>query len=241
MSSLEMKQNKVIFWLTAMLSVFIITTVASSRDVETRTVIAVIDTGVNLEKLPKYLHDRLCKGELHKSMVDDISVFTDNNGHGTNIVGLIAKEIDPTTHCIVMIKFFDSWSSGKTIASRVVDGIKYAVEIKASFLNLSLSGDLPNDKEEEAIKLALSHDINISVAAGNNHRSLDSECNIYPACYNLLSNKNYHVVGSSTGIYSNTGLVVRYHEDGTKVGKPVMSGTSQATAVHTGKWASGKL
>jgi hypothetical protein len=57
-------------------------------------------------------------------------------------------------------------------------------------------------------------------------------------------------VGSSTGyinqwggvhIYGNYGKKVKYYEDGTLVGTPKNLGTSQATAIHTGKWASGKI
>lgn len=73
---------------------------------------------------------------------------------------------------------------------------------------------------------------------------LDKKCQYFPACYDFDS-KNFHVVGSTTGYknsyggitsYSNYGKKVTSWEDGTNKGFPPLSGTSQATAIHTGKW-----
>lgn len=75
-------------------------------------------------------------------------------------------------------------------------------------------------------------------------QDLDKNCFYYPACYKFPL-EYYRVVGSNTGYenpfggiteYSNYGKKVTHWEDGTEVGTPKLRGTSQATAIHTGKW-----
>ena len=78
---------------------------------------------------------------------------------------------------------------------------------------------------------------------------LDKECDVYPACY-IFNTKYFHVVGSSEGSinrwggidnYGNYGSRVQFLEPGTMRGTPEMTGTSQSTAIHTGKWAAGLI
>ena len=78
---------------------------------------------------------------------------------------------------------------------------------------------------------------------------LSKKCDVYPACLQFNS-ELFHVVGTSTGykndwggnhFYGNYGKPGMYYEDGTLKGFPAMTGTSQATAIHTGKWAAGKI
>lgn len=198
---------------------------------ETRVKIAVIDTGVNVnEKLKPFL----CKGG-HISLVDDYPLRDANiNMHGTNVVGLISENLDPKRECILMIKFYKD-GLATDFFKKVRTAVDYAVFREAKFINMSLGGDGASDLEKLAILSALEKGIRVSVAAGNDRRNLDWNCYYYPACYRF-NRTTFHVVGSTTGKYSNFGKKITHWEDGTNVGTPKMRGTSQATATHTGKW-----
>jgi hypothetical protein len=74
--------------------------------------------------------------------------------------------------------------------------------------------------------------IKIIVAAGNKGKRLNENCKIYPACHKRRI-PNMIVVGN-TGNHSNYGPMVNVVIDGNKKGNPVMSGSSQSTAIYTG-------
>lgn len=224
-----------------LLSAFLLAACASSTkalDVtpETRTKIVIIDTGLLVtSKMVPYL----CKDDAISFVVD--SPFSDPHGHGSCVAGLIAENLDPKKQCIVIVKFWERNMTKESLMKNIAGGVRYAIKIKASFINMSLSGGSPIAEEEAAIRDAVKNKIKIAVSAGNSHQNLDKRCDTYPTCYKKLNSKYFHVVGSSTGTYSNTGKIVKFKEDGTKKGSPEMSGTSMSTAIHTGKWASGKL
>ena len=112
----------------------------------------------------------------------------------------------------------------------------------AKYINLSVAGKGYDELEFEAIKTALSNGVKIAVAAGNKKANLDKDCNITRHVMLIYLNyRNFHVVGANSHTYTNTGRIVQYSEDSDDVGEPALSGTSQATAIHTGKWASGKF
>jgi hypothetical protein len=99
-----------------------------------------------------------------------------------------------------------------------------------------MSGTYFGKKEFDVIKKFIINGGVLTVAAGNNSSNLDKKCNAFPACYRkLLPYKNFHVVGASDTGSSNYGKVVTDIEKGSNVGFPVMSGTSQASAVKMSK------
>ncbi len=264
---------------------------------ETRIKVAIIDTGLRPER--RFM-PFLCSGNEHISLVSENYNF-DPIGHGTSVAGLIIENLDPKTHCIVMIKFMGQSGNGN-VTKNIIDGIKYATKIGARYLNLSLGGSESSKEELEALQAAIKSGMHISAASGNDSgkgpvrnakghvifkrdflgklilrknshgkpvcrvikkkricfhelveeemgADLDKKCIYFPACY-PLDEAHFHVVGSSTGrknsyggthIYGNYGKVVKYLEDGTNKGDPSMVGTSMSTAIHTGKWASGKV
>lgn len=206
---------------------------------EFRTRIAIVDSGLNASEEIKPF---LCN-------VDSISYIDSNPmkdelGHGTNISNLIVKPLDSKKACIVMIKIFSNEPTGLSMVS---DAVEYAIKIKADFLNLSLYGQSEMAPEKFSLRKALEQKMKISVAAGNDRSNLDIKCDSFPACYsNEFKSDDYHVVGSDTrrknkNPYSNYGDVVKYWEDGTEKGNPPYTGSSQATAIHTGKWAAGLI
>lgn len=201
--------------------------------------IAVIDSGVptNLS------HFRICSFEDFTGKGD-----SDALGHGTNVANLILnelKDIPPEYYCFDFLKVFDVESVDSLAAS--VAAMKRVLELDVQFVNYSGGGDDISESEKSTLKTLLaSRNTKVFVAAGNNGMNLSKKCNYYPACYNLeFYNENLVVVGNGKNNdrhakTSNYGLnIVNIWEDGNnKCGGGIcLSGTSQATAIATGKAA----
>jgi Subtilase family len=224
---------------------------------EDRVKIAIIDTGTEkTEQIKPFL----CKGG-HISLVDD-NPFSDSTGavdtgqfplkHGTGIAWLVTQNLDPKRYCILIIKWYDPQGSDIANFANLIFSIKYATEMKASYINLAAGGSANSPMEQRAVEGALSAGIKISAAAGNDGKNLDLDCSWYPACYKLrVDRTNLHIVGSSEfgksdkspvrWPYSNQGALVRYYENGTNAGVPANTGTSEAAAVHLNKWIKGEV
>ena len=215
-----------------MLSLFLTFSLASPLK------IAVIDSGFDY-KYNKFVN--LCP-DGHKSFVKSSWDIDTRNGHGTNIASIIDGYIKKApNYCIMIIKVFDF--NQKLEMNFLDKAINYAVEQKADIINMSLSGEDYNIHEYNSLQLALDKDILIFVAAGNNGRNLNKNCNIYPACYKFINNKGFAVIGnySEPGVKhpkSNKASFIKIWEVGTNImaGGIMMTGTSQATAVATGKF-----
>lgn len=203
--------------------------------------VAVIDTGVDRND------KHLCKSE-HKSFSSlETDPLQDNNGHGTHIAGLIEQYAKDKKYCIVAIKFHSPRASGKENTDNMIKAIHYAVAIHADFINISGGGGNSEREESRVIFMALNLGIKVVVAAGNERHDLSKDCNYFPACYD----KRLIVVGNlkkhsdqtiDRAPSSNYGTQVNRWEIGTDVvsnlpgGKQgKMTGTSQATAIATGK------
>ena len=206
---------------------------------EKRIKIAIIDTGLQMfDSVAPYL----CEKSLHKDFTGQ--GMSDIVGHGTNITGIIASKINSKKHCIVIIKWFHSRKNYSQHSTEhrndvIVLGIRYAVSIKAKYINLSLSGYKPNTYEKYEIGEALKLGIKVIVAAGNSAQNLSIKCNAFPACYKFQSEDFYVVAnyyGQLRAKLSNYGGPVNYYEDGTDVtaGGRTFSGTSQSAARCTG-------
>lgn len=218
-----------------LLLAFLITVTAYAYHRESRIKIAILDSGADKDIIDSRY---LCKSG-HKSFFDS-SPLEDlhRDKHGTNVYGLIAEEINFQTHCIIVVKVFDV---GRSNTQKIIDGLEHAIDEDVKFINMSISSTEVYDPEEkQIIESALKAGIKISLAAGNNNKDLNQSCDIYPVCYAVsLKYDNFHIVGSYTHEvykYSNYGDVVSHLEDGTNQGFNGLTGTSQATAVHTGKW-----
>ena len=207
----------------------LVATGVSVLSAETRKVVAVVDTGLPYNnKIIPYL----CK-----DLQFDVTGYgiEDYHGHGTNIIGLIAKTLNPKTHCISMIKWYHTANdkvSSKVLNERVVKFSEILIKAHPSIVNLSLDGDNFVQEELNAYKLLLSRGTHIVVAAGNSGKNLDTSCDTYPACYGIL-NRRFHVVGALGAKYSNFGGPITEVLPGSyQCGMfgTCMSGTSQAAA-----------
>jgi len=209
-----------------------------------KIVVAVIDTGFgyNAESLKE---KHLCKYG-HKDFTTDQKfvkilntkdkVPLDTHSHGTNVVGIIDKFAGDADYCIVVIKFFvDNGEEKNAISSRLA--IEYAVSLKPDVINYSAGSSRADEIEIDAIKKFLDKKGIFVAAAGNSSKNLGIEGNFYPAMYD----KRIYVVGNldkdGYASTSNYGKLVTDWENGTNVEAfgITLSGTSQATAVKTGK------
>lgn len=192
----------------------------------------------------------------------DSEYLKDNHGHGTHVAGIIAKGLDEIDYCLVIIKFYDPYKINGIANS--VKSFQWAIDQKVDIINYSAGGTEYSDDEKEVVLKALKLGIKIVSASGNEKTRLYKQgvglspkqerklaslnrkvftCHYYPACYNSLiecvgNELSYGMPAPS----SNYGDAITVWEEGTSVYSllpdnsfGVMSGTSQATAVRTGK------
>lgn len=211
---------------------------------ESREVIALVDTGYSKDpRLAPYY----CKGDHYD--VTGTSIY-DNHGHGTMMASLIANSIDSNKTCIRSIKWFDIQNDNLT-SYRFMQNIvnkysKLLLEIKPNYINMSLSGNTFFYQEFKAIKKLAEQNTYIVIAAGNDGIDLDKLCYAYPACYTIKSDKIRVVMGmhgNRRALTSNYNGPAKYKEQSIDqcAFDRCSSGTSAATAIYTGKLASGKV
>jgi len=199
---------------------------------EKRVKIAVIDTGIDFNE---YTKPYLCKGAHYDLTEEGIH---DKIRHGTNIAGLIAKSMNPSKSCLLIIKYH-TWYGSIDRELEALRIIKEDNNIK--FVNFSSGGPEFNKSEQDLINDILDKNIYFITSAGNDGNDLSNTCYYYPACYNFNS-KYFFVVGNGLSVNgkvssSNYNGPVKYWMNGMKqLGFGiVMSGTSQSTANMTGK------
>lgn len=207
--------------------------------------VAVIDTGLDLSdpRFTKYL----CESG-HMSFVRNESV-TDTEGHGTHIAGLIKQYAGESGgYCLLILKYYSVSQSGRENAYKETLAIQWAISHGASFVNISGGG--PDRIEEECTSIRMAPDVMFVLAAGNEGLNLDETGNkYYPA---MCGSSNISIVGAKKSEYgqvstlragfSNHGTRVTAWELGEDVystlpngGFGTLRGTSQATAIHTGR------
>ena len=197
------------------------------RSVSTdRIKIALIDTGINYEFFPQ---EFVC-GEFDLTGSD----IGDHVGHGTLMAGLITKGLDVNKYCLVIIKWFNRYSSS---TDRVEEALGIARSEHVSFVNLSMEGDVPSIAEQNHISALLDAGAKVSVAAGNHHKDLSVMCDVFPACYD--KHPNFYVVGSigangKIASHSNFGGPVNAFADG--VDQCYRGGCSSGTSAATANW-----
>lgn len=215
--------------------------------------IAVIDTGFGFNdqghdaKLCRYGHkDFSIDRQFSGSYATKVPLPLDVHGHGTNIVGIIESYLKPAhiNYCIVVIKYYSESQTGKQNLTAEIDAFKYAANLKVDYINYSGGGPEQSKPEKAAVTRFLKNGGKLIAAAGNGNEfgvgvDIDTPGNeYYPAKYD----NRIIVVGNTCqdGVRcnsSNYGKSVTRWEVGEKVSAYgiTMTGTSQATAVATGK------
>jgi len=203
--------------------------------------IAVIDTGFDFQSTWAHLGlkiPKICKTG-HNNLINSGSLPQDSNGHGTHIAGLIAQYAENANYCLMIIKYYSRYNSGDTNLSNTIKAFKWAIDNNADVINYSGGGPSFVESEYEQIMRALKKGIIIVAAAGNESANLNIRSNYYyPAQYD----SRIIVVGNSTSNSSNYGIIVDTYEPGGGVislglnsSRNKMTGTSQSTAITTGK------
>ena len=153
-------------------------------------ILAVMDTGIDLTH-PEFA-GRLLPGY---DFVNDDADPTDDNGHGTHVAGIVAAGIDNAFGIagmagrvkILPVKVLNASNMGWW--SDVAAGITCAVDNGARVINLSLAGTAESLAVRDAITYAVSKDVVVMVAAGNDNSAVAR----YPAVYD-----NVIAVGATT-------------------------------------------
>ena len=145
------------------------------------TVVAVVDTGVDLDH--REFQGRIVGGY---DFVGNDSVADDGHGHGTHVAGIIAAANDGRgvtgaaySASIMPIRVLDDSGSGST--TDVVAGIRFAADNGADVINLSLGGGGSSRAMADAVQYASDLGSVVVMAAGNSGGSSPE----YPAAYAL--------------------------------------------------------
>jgi membrane-anchored mycosin MYCP len=207
--------------------------------------IAIIDTGLDMED-PRF-KSVLCESG-HRNFVRGEGI-RDLEGHGTHIAGLVKRYAgDSEGYCFMILKYYSAQQTGSENSWSETLAMQWAIASGADFVNISGGGPDRLDDECKAIQGAPS--TQFVFAAGNDNLNLSEVGNnFYPASCGGL---NVSVVGARKNADGKASpLRTRFSNHGTKVtdwevGEDVLSalpggrvgtlsGTSQATAIHTGK------
>lgn len=217
----------------------------SSFATETRKEVIVIDTGFTYKLNSKVPANAFCESGLIDLTGTGI---TDNHGHGTNIIGLISKDVDFSRYCITMIKWYNLGEGTYGTVNEINKKIAEIVRKRNTFLiNLSLSGQTFFQDEYNLIRDKISVSTYIVTSAGNERLDLSKACIIYPACYGFKS-FFFRVIESgpiygSPSTFSNFGGPVNGREYGVlKCAEGIcLTGTSQSAAIYSNKLLRGLI
>jgi subtilisin family serine protease len=213
--------------------------IAHPISTERPIVIAVIDTGLDIKKFKDKI--KLCKFG-HKDFTG--TGLNDSHGHGTHISGLIEKNTDNAHYCQVIMKYYDPNSLNRDNLINTEKAFRMAINLKVDVINYSGGGTMSSSREKVLVQEALDEGITVVVAAGNERCDMDSGCTYYPAMYDsriiVVGNLSPKRVPAKS---SNYGSIVDVWEFGVDIKSYCingefgckMTGTSQATAIQSGK------
>lgn len=132
-------------------------------------IVAVVDTGVDYDH--SYLSTRLSSG--YNFIYGNYDIY-DDNGHGTHVSGTIVDcTLELSNIKILPVKVLNEYGKGTMLS--VGNGIEYAASKGANVINLSLTGD-HSSYVDEAIEYAVSRNISVIVAAGNDNSYINYQC-----------------------------------------------------------------
>lgn len=178
--------------------------------------VAVIDSGLDINNVDA-THN-LVSG--YNFILNNNDIY-DASGHGTFVSGIIGA----TTNNSIGVAGVDwnvkimplqvMYSDGTCYDSDVINAITYAVDHGAKIINLSLGGTNSNPAMQSTIDYAVSHNVTVVAAAGNNGNSTVN----YPAAFN-------GVIGVGSTNYYDTRSdfsPVNYSVDVTAPGEDIIS------------------
>ena len=153
--------------------------------------VAILDTGC--DSTHPDLQEQIIGG---RNFTDDDGsnpdIFLDYNGHGTHVAGTIAAQkndkgvvgVAPEASLLI-IKVLNKKGLGQY--EWIINGINYAIEQKADIISMSLGGPTDLPELHEAIKKAVTNNIFVVCAAGNEGDGEDSTDDFsFPGRYNKV-------------------------------------------------------
>ncbi|MEJ7633740.1 S8 family serine peptidase [Aeromicrobium sp.] len=208
--------------------------------------VAVVDTGVSASHPD--LSGRVLRG---RDFVGASSSGKDYNGHGTHVAGVIAAIANngrgiaglARSSRILPVRVLNSAGSGDSAG--VARGIVWAVDNGAKVINLSLSSNRADSAGRAAVAYAVSKNVVVVAAAGNDGCGLFGSPRAYPAAYDGVLGVGAIASNGSTASYSSCGtwvdvvapgsgivstMLARPHSSlGCRPNYCVLSGTSMAS------------
>lgn len=206
-------------------------------------IIAVIDTGFQFSfrtdgaKLCQYGHRDFTSIKKFNDKYTKTPVPVDTHGHGTNVGGLIQKHGGNASFCLVILKYYNAQVSDTLNANASLEAINYATQIGADYINYSGGGVESSQQETLAVKKYLDRGGKFIAAAGNNGSNL-SYRPYYPAMSDprVISVGNLNADGTRSFTSNYGSQVTKWEVGENQEGFGItLTGTSQATAVLTGK------
>ncbi|WP_294382919.1 S8 family serine peptidase [Prosthecobacter sp.] len=197
--------------------------------------VAVIDSGITA-------HPSLQNAQItHIDLVNDGSEM---NGHGTAMASLIAgsgNNVDGVAPAAKLLDIRVGDSNGDSNTALLSSAILKATDLGARVINISLGSNGSSPMLEEAVRYALSRNVVIVAAAGNEQQTALSMPAGLPGVLSVgavdASGTQAWFSNSGTGltlVAPGVGIVSAYADGKLVIG----SGTSQATAITTGVVAS---
>ena len=130
--------------------------------------VAVIDTGVDYNH--SFLKPRMVSGY---DYIDDDDDPMDEHYHGTHVAGTIVDCTPGLNIKIMPVRVLDEDGRGSSLG--VSKGIEYAADHGADIINMSLGGG-HNSNMDEAVAYAISKNVIVVVAAGNETDDAKNHC-----------------------------------------------------------------
>lgn len=204
--------------------------------------VAVIDSGI-------YPHPELAiAGGI--STVDYTNSYTDDNGHGTHVAGIIAAKsngsgtvgIAPGVQ-LYAVKTMDQ--NGEGTLQDVLEGIEWSIQNHMDIINLSLGTDTHSELLKEMVDLANAQGIVVVGSAGNSQTTEDANGNIvpvplstytinYPAKYDSVIAVAAVDATNARGAFSSVGDEVEIAAPGVDILSTYVSSGAPAYALSSG-------
>lgn len=164
--------------------------------------------------------------------------MTDKMGHGTVVLGIIAKELKDIDYCVYIVKVYNESALESSYAFHLMAFIR-SYNLNLDIINYSSSGSVYIQVEDVLIRGLMDKGVKFVTAAGNNHQDLDINCNVWPACIKGVISVGNKLSNGKPEKHSNYGKRITSWQEGTNicVNSDCRTGTSMSAALQSSKLA----